>query len=182
MADERGTATLERTNGHSRHDPESILRRASRVEQEMDIVPQRTQQDRMDSLVECTTELIAALRDQNTSWSIERGGFIHDVKEMHSDFKEMRQEVAKIPLMEQTLTGIQKFIDGDGKEIHVGQRLHEFKLTTEQHAKDIAKLEKEINGLKNEKRRLHRWIYSLAGSLFVGAALIGLKYLGEHFK
>jgi len=176
------------TNGrnhfHIAADPDSIMRRIDRAEREIALVPTRPHADQMESLIAAlgaqNTELIAALRDQNTSWSVERTGLINDVKEMHADFKEIRKEVQKIPLMEQTLTGIQRFIDGDGKEIHVGQRLHEFRLTAERHEEEIKGLKAEIKGLKSEKRHQFRWIVGLGGAFIVGAAVEVLRWFLEH--
>jgi hypothetical protein len=92
--------------------------------------------DRIDNLVTSVTALTDSLRDMSTSWVVERTQLIHDVREI-------REKATKIDTLAADMEGIKRFIEGDGKDHHVGQRLHGLDLRNEQRDKEIADVKRE---------------------------------------
>ena len=92
--------------------------------------------DRIGVLVTSVTSLTDSLRDMSTSWAVERTQLVRDVKEI-------REKTNKIDTLATDLEGIKRFIEGDGKDHHVGQRLHGLDLRNEQRDRDVAELKRE---------------------------------------
>jgi hypothetical protein len=99
--------------------------------------------DRIGVLITSVTALTDALRDQSTSWAVERTQLIRDVKDI-------REKANKIDALATDLEGIKRFIEGDGKDHHVGQRLHGLDLRNEQRDRDVAEVRRQAEKVETE--------------------------------
>ena len=152
--------------------------RLDSVTEELSLVPTHdSPREQIQSLINCTTELVGSLRDLNTSWSVERTKLIHKVDDMD---RKVDNLVNSQTNMKEKLSGIELFIEGDGHDRPVDQRLQALEIEhkhQQQALKDIR--DKDLKEIRDERRRMYWLFFGTVATIVVGIVIEISKYVAS---